>query len=143
MFIKLKNIAQHVFMCMLILWAVSLFLPIPLSFKVWGGIALFSTYLVLAFGIKSTLGWFLLIAATLFCIASIWLDSIPLGFNIWLGAFLSMIYFSLATGGKYNTEYEFDKLSVCDPYINTSYAAARGNIIAISILENSDNAGKF
>lgn len=129
MFIKLKNIAQHVFMCMLILWVVSLFLPIPLSFKVWGGLALFLTYLVLAFGIKGTLGWCLLIAATLFCIASIWLDSVPLGFNIWLGAFLSAIYFSLATGGKYNTKYIFDEWSVC----GTSYEAAMGCPLAMAI----------
>ena len=128
MFIKLKNITQHVFMCMLILWVVSLFLPIPLSFKVWGGIALFSTYLVLAFGIKSTLGWFLLIAATLFCIASIWLDSIPLGFNIWLGAFLSAIYFSLATGGKYNTKYNFGEEPV-----------SMGPLYAASLLSDSDH----
>ena len=102
-----KNIIQHTLLCTFILWVISLLFPIALALKVWVGIALLTTYLVLSFGVKSALGWFLLIAATLFCMASIWLESVPLGFNIWLGAFLSAIYFSLATGGKYNTKYDF------------------------------------
>ena len=139
MFIKLKNIAQHILLCTFILWVISLFFPISLGLKIWGGIALFSTYLVLAFGIKSTLGWCLLIAATLFCIASISLDSVPLGFNILLGAFLSAIYFSLATGGKYNTQYNFEELGLYDVYANPTAAAARGSALAMSILDSDDD----
>jgi len=113
---------------MLILWVVSLFLPIPLSFKVWGGLALFLTYLVLAFGIKGTLGWCLLIAATLFCIASIWLDSVPLGFNIWLGAFLSAIYFGLTTRGKYDVGYKYEYNFKEEPVFSGSlYTASLGD----------------
>jgi hypothetical protein len=85
---------------------------------------------VLAFGIKSTLGWFLLIAATLFCIASIWLDSVPLGFNIWLGAFLSMIYLNLVTKGKHGISgYSFEEERFgCGP------------LHAASLMDDSDHA---
>lgn len=126
MFIKLKNIIQHTLLCTFILWVISLFFPIALALKVWVGIALLTTYLVLSFGVKSALGWLLLIAATLFCIASIWLESVPLGFNIWLGAFLSAIYFCFATGGKYNTKYDFGEEPV-----------SMGPLYAASLLDDS------
>jgi len=102
---KSKTVISHVFTIALILWVISLVAPTTLFFKVWTGAAVLAACLVLSYGVKPFLKWFLLTIATIFCIVSIWIEPISLVFTIWLSAGLSLIYFHMATGGKYVRKY--------------------------------------